>query len=106
MDAKKHSFITSWKKMHHLVAPFTAWTATCCDMLERYAEGEGDLVLATLVRISKDIIAANEAVYGKHHEQNQLMLLGLESRRAELRRNMLPHIARSSKRFPLFVSRI
>jgi hypothetical protein len=89
-------FITSWKKMYHLAAPFTAWTATCCDVLERNAEGEGDLVLTALVRIAKDLQAAHGALYGKNEEQSQLMFLGLEARHNELRQRILPHVARTS----------
>lgn len=95
--AKKPRFIISWKKMNHLAAPFTAWTAACCDVLERNAEWEGDLVLTTLMRISKDLHAANEALYGKNEDQNQLMFLGLEARHRDLKQKMLPHVARTSK---------
>lgn len=89
-------FVTAWKQMQHLAAPFTAWTATCCGILERNAEVEGDLILTTLVHVSSDIHAANDAIYGKDGGQNQLILLGLEARHRNLRQKMLPHVSRSS----------
>lgn len=89
------SFLTGLKHFQHLAAPFTSWTATCCNILERNAQVEGDLILIALVRISSDIHAVTDAIYGKDEGQNQLILLGLEARHRNLRQKMLPHIARS-----------
>ncbi|CAM1502173.1 Fc.00g041570.m01.CDS01 [Cosmosporella sp. VM-42] len=90
------ALMTAWKKLHQLAAPFTPWTATCCDILMRNSEVEGDLSLATLVRIASNTNAANEAIYESTEQQTQLLLLGLETQQRELRLAMLPHLARST----------
>ncbi|KAF7544917.1 hypothetical protein G7Z17_g9581 [Cylindrodendrum hubeiense] len=89
-------FMTAWKKMDELVAPFTSWTATCCDILQRGAEVDGDFALTYLVKLSSFTNAANQAIHenkGTSHQQSQLVLLGLELQDRELRQTMLPHLA-------------
>ncbi|KAK7415451.1 hypothetical protein QQZ08_012340 [Neonectria magnoliae] len=90
--------MSGWKKMEDLLAPFTSWTATCCDTLQRCAECDGDFALSYLVRLASHTNAANMAIHenkGTSQQQSQLVLLGLELQDRELRQAMLPHIARS-----------
>jgi hypothetical protein len=90
----------SWKKMDVRV-PFTAWTATCCDTLQGYAEDDGDLALSYLARSASYINAAKEAIYkdsSSSEHQRQLVLFGLDAQSRELQQCMPPHIAHSGKR--------
>ncbi|KAH7019897.1 hypothetical protein EDB80DRAFT_771703 [Ilyonectria destructans] len=91
-------FMTAWKKMDDLVAPYTGWTAACCDILHRCAEVDGDYALTYLVRLASYTNAANQAIHennGTSQQQSELVLLGLELQNRELRQNMLPHLASS-----------
>lgn len=84
--------------MDDLVAPYTGWTAACCDMLHRCAEVDGDYALTYLVRLASYTNAANQAIHennGTSQQQSELVLLGLELQDRELRQNMLPHLASS-----------
>ncbi|KPM45111.1 hypothetical protein AK830_g1500 [Neonectria ditissima] len=93
------SFMSAWKRMDDLPAPFTSWTATCCDTLQRCAECDGDFALVYLVRLASHTSAAHMAIHenkGTSQQQSQLVLLGLELQDRELRQAMLPHIARSA----------
>ncbi|KAH7176457.1 hypothetical protein EDB81DRAFT_706887 [Dactylonectria macrodidyma] len=92
------SFMTAWKKMDELVAPFTSWTARCCDALQRCAEVDGDYALTYLARLASFSNAANTAIHdnrGAGQQQSQLVLLGLELQHRELLQGMLPHHANS-----------
>ncbi|KAJ4176157.1 hypothetical protein NW755_014570 [Fusarium falciforme] len=98
------NFMAAWKKMD-VVAPFTAWTAMCCDILQRRAEADGDLALSYLVQFSSYTNAAKSAIHestAPSEQQSQLVLFGLEAQSRELRKCMLPHIARSVKFSELF----
>ncbi|KAM5346945.1 hypothetical protein ACJ41O_009950 [Fusarium nematophilum] len=92
------SFVTAWKRLEHLLAPWTTWTATCCDLLQRCAETDGDIALNYLVRLASATNTANESIRDNNNQceqQVQLLLLGLETQHREMRKAMLPHIARS-----------
>lgn len=81
-----------------VLVPFTAWTAICCDMMQRCAEVDGDFALSYLVRLASYTNAAKDAIHestAPSDQQSQLVLYGLEAQSRELRRCMLPHIARS-----------
>ncbi|KAH7158007.1 hypothetical protein B0J13DRAFT_581942 [Dactylonectria estremocensis] len=91
-------FMTAWKRMDELVAPFTSWTARCCDALQRCAGVDGDYTLTHLVRLASFGNAANTAIHdnrGAGQQQSQLVLLGLELQHRELVQGMLPHHANS-----------
>ncbi|KAH6986653.1 hypothetical protein EDB80DRAFT_181444 [Ilyonectria destructans] len=91
------NFISAWRKMD-VMPPFTAWTATCCDILQRCAAADGDLALSYLVRFASYTNAAKSAIHestAPSEQQSQLVLFGLEAQSRELRQCMLPHIARS-----------
>lgn len=95
----------SWRKFGQTAVPFTQWTSTCCDILEQNAQGEGDFVLASLVRLTNSASIAREAVTGKSTQSNEqidLILLGLEAQHQERMRNMLPCVSQSSKRTSWF----
>ncbi|KAH8653296.1 hypothetical protein BGZ61DRAFT_468144 [Ilyonectria robusta] len=91
------NFISAWRKMD-VMAPFTAWTAICCDILQRCAAADGDFALSYLVRFASYTNAAKSAIHestAPSEQQSQLVLFGLEAQSRELRQCMLPHIARS-----------
>ncbi|KAI5464219.1 hypothetical protein BGZ63DRAFT_481573 [Mariannaea sp. PMI_226] len=92
------NFMTAWKQLS-IMEPFTAWTAICCDIMERFAEVDGDLSLSYLVRLASYTIAAKVAMHesmAPSEQQSQLVLFGLEAQSRELRQVMLPHIAISA----------
>ncbi|KAM0511033.1 hypothetical protein ACHAPE_010294 [Trichoderma viride] len=89
------NFMVPWKKMD-VIPPFTAWIATCCDVLQRCAESDGDYTLSYLVQFTNytnavaDAMNENMAISEQH---SQLMLLGLEAQGRELRQQMVARIA-------------
>lgn len=94
------SYMTAWKRMDLLACPWTPWTATCCDLLQRCAEADGDLALCYLARLASATNTANKSIRDNNAQsaqQVQLLLLGLEAQHRELKEAMLPHIARSGK---------
>lgn len=80
---------------------FTNWTSTCCDMLQGYAETDGDIALTYLVRLASSANAENEFGSAGSEQQARLLLLGLETQHKESRESMQPHIACSGKMFLL-----
>ncbi|KAI8681728.1 hypothetical protein NCS55_00425600 [Fusarium keratoplasticum] len=93
------SYMTAWKRMDQLACPWTPWTATCCDVLQRCAEADGDLALSYLARLASSTNTANKSIRDNNAQsaqQVQLLLLGLEAQHRELKEAMLPHIARSA----------
>ncbi|KAI8683151.1 hypothetical protein NCS56_00439000 [Fusarium sp. Ph1] len=93
------SYMTAWKRMDLLACPWTPWTATCCDVLQRCAEADGDLALCYLARLASSTNTANKSIRDNNAQsvqQVQLLLLGLEAQHRELKAAMLPHIARST----------
>ncbi|WAO86940.1 Hypothetical protein NCS54_00423100 [Fusarium falciforme] len=93
------SYMTAWKRMDQLACPWTPWTATCCDVLQRCAEADGDLALSYLARLASSTNTANKSIRDNNTQsaqQVQLLLLGLEAQHRELKEAMLPHIARSA----------
>lgn len=91
--------MTAWKHKD-VVEPFTAWTAICCEILQRCAEIDGDLTLSYLVRLASYTNAAKVAIHeslAPTEQQSQLVLFGLEAQSRELRQCMVPHIALSGK---------
>ncbi|KAF4980797.1 hypothetical protein FZEAL_3274 [Fusarium zealandicum] len=93
------NFMTAWKRTERLIAPWTPWTATCCDALQRCAEADGDIALSYLSRLASLTNTVNESIRDNNvqtEQQVQLLLLGLEAQHRELIQAMLPHIARSA----------
>ncbi|KAJ4132889.1 hypothetical protein NW754_015702 [Fusarium falciforme] len=93
------NYMTAWKRMDQLACPWTPWTATCCDVLQRCAEADGDLALSYLARLASSTNTANKSIRDNNTQsaqQVQLLLLGLEAQHRELKEAMLPHIARSA----------
>ncbi|KAF4465284.1 hypothetical protein FALBO_7874 [Fusarium albosuccineum] len=93
------SFMTAWKRMDHLMAPWTSWTATCCDVLQRCAEVDGDMAMSYLVRLANLTNTANKSIRDNNaqsEQQVQLLLLGVEAQYREIKETMVPHIARSA----------
>ncbi|KAF5017519.1 hypothetical protein F66182_10548 [Fusarium sp. NRRL 66182] len=93
------NFMFSWKQMNSLIPPWTSWTATCSELLQRHAEVDGDIALSYLVRLANMTNTANNSIRDNDPEadqQVQLLLMGLEAQHKELRQSMLPHLARSS----------
>lgn len=89
------------------MAPFTAWTDTCCDILQRYAESDGDYALSYLVRFGSFTNAVKEAIHegtSSSEHQTQLVLSGLEAQSQALRQGMIHHIARSGKHPPITIT--
>jgi hypothetical protein len=92
-----------------VMVPFTAWTDTCCDILQRCAEADGDFALSYLVRFASYTNAAKDAIHQStaiSEQQSQLVLFGLEAQRRELQQRMLPRIACSSKYSRITLSEI
>ncbi|KAF4445313.1 hypothetical protein F53441_10925 [Fusarium austroafricanum] len=56
------TFIGTWKKMDLLVPKWTPWTATCCELLQRHAQVDGDVSLSYLVRLANMTNTANNSV--------------------------------------------
>jgi hypothetical protein len=91
--------MVAWKKMD-VKPPFTAWTATCCDILQRYAESDGDFALSYLVQFTNYTNAATDAIHESTvttEQQSQFVLFGLEVQGRELRQRMLTRIASDGK---------
>lgn len=88
-----------WKKID-VTPPFTTWTSTCCDILQRCAESDGDYALSYLVQFTNYTNAATDAMNENmttSKQQSQLVLLGLEAQIRELRQRMLTRIANDGK---------
>ncbi|KAM0322718.1 hypothetical protein ACHAQA_009309 [Verticillium albo-atrum] len=79
------SFLVTWVKFSAVGLEHTAWTAVCCDVLERRSPVPSDQTLSWLVRFAHVIEATNKLdCFGpqaeeKSRNQARLMLLGLES---------------------------
>lgn len=89
-------------KMEHLIPAWTPWTDKCCDLLQRHAEVDGDVMLTYLVRLANMMDTANKSIRENEpqvNQQVQLMLLGLETQHREMKEAMVPHLSRSGK-FP------
>lgn len=83
-----------------VVPPFTAWIATCCDVLQRCAEYDGDYVLSYLVQFTNYTNAVADAMnenMATSEQQSQLMLSGLEAQGREFRQQMVARIANDGK---------
>lgn len=83
-----------------IMAPFTAWTATCCNILQQCAQADGDFVLSYLVQFTSYTNVAKDIIYGSSmisEQQSKLVMFGLEAQGQELRQRMLPYIACSGK---------
>lgn len=94
------SFLCTWKKMDLLMPQWTPWTATCCELLHRHAEVDGDASLSYLVRLANMTTTANNSIRDNDpqvNQQVQLMLLGLEMQHKEMKETMVPHLSRSGK---------
>lgn len=94
------SFLCTWKKMDLLMPQWTPWTATCCELLHRHAEVDGDVSLSYLVRLANMTTTANNSIRDNDPQANQqvqLMLLGLEMQHKEMKETMVPHLYRSGK---------
>ena len=86
--------------MDHLIPLWTSWTASCCELLQRHAEVDGDVALSYLVRLSHMTNTADSSIRDNDpgaEQKVQLMLLGLEAQHKELKQAMVPHLARSGK---------
>ncbi|EXA40195.1 hypothetical protein FOQG_01262 [Fusarium oxysporum f. sp. raphani 54005] len=93
------SFLCTWKKMDLLMPQWTPWTATCCELLHRHAEVDGDVSLSYLVRLANMTTTANNSIRDNDpqvNQQVQLMLLGLEMQHREMKETMVPHLSRSA----------
>lgn len=83
-----------------VIPPFTAWVATCCDVLQRCAKSDGDYALSYLVQFTNYTNAVADAMnenLATSEQQSQLMLLGLEAQGRELRQQMVTRIANDGK---------
>ncbi|GKT42398.1 uncharacterized protein ColSpa_02579 [Colletotrichum spaethianum] len=77
-------FAMAWARMSLVSLPYTSWTATCCDLLERSSALKGDHTLAWLARLlhineeasemTKNVPATEQA-----QQQAHFMFLGLDS---------------------------
>ncbi|KAG7113075.1 Transcription factor himD like protein [Verticillium longisporum] len=95
------SFFVTWVKFTAVGLEHTAWTATCCDVLERRSPVPSDQTLAWFVRFANIIETTHKLDYlgpegsEKSRDQARLMLLGLESQfnewRARIPRHLLSH---------------
>ncbi|EWG39631.1 hypothetical protein FVEG_02386 [Fusarium verticillioides 7600] len=93
------NFLCTWKKMDLLMPQWTPWTATCCELLHRHAEVDGDASLSYLVRLANMTTTANNSIRDNDpqvNQQVQLMLLGLEMQHKEMKETMVPHLSRSA----------
>ncbi|UKZ93220.1 uncharacterized protein TrAFT101_008141 [Trichoderma asperellum] len=102
------NFIVPWKKMD-VIPPFTAWTATCCDFLQRCARSDGDYALSYLVQFTNYTNTATDAMNegtAASEQQSQLVLLGLEAQSRELQQRMLARIANDGKNPQIAISEI
>jgi hypothetical protein len=100
------SFMSMFKKMDHLIPTWTTWTETCCDLLQRHAEVDGDVSLSYLVRLANMTNTANNSIRDNEpqlNQQVQLMLLGLETQHREMKEAMVPHLSRSGKVYPIYI---
>ncbi|KAL7965361.1 hypothetical protein HDV63DRAFT_387455 [Trichoderma sp. SZMC 28014] len=89
------NFMVPWKKMD-VIPPFTSWIATCCDVLQRCADSDGDHTLGYLVHYTNYTNAVSDAMnenIAKSEQQSQLMLSGLEAQSRELRQRIVTRIA-------------
>ncbi|KAL2757762.1 hypothetical protein ACRALDRAFT_1079863 [Sodiomyces alcalophilus JCM 7366] len=82
------SFIATWARFSALGLEYTQWTATCCDVLERRSDVEGDRTLSWLVRCSHIIEETSKVDRpgpDADDKNTRFMLLGLESQFREWR---------------------
>lgn len=89
-----------WLQRRGLNATFSTWTGTCCGILERHAEVDGDRILASLARLSNTSSEAGEAFHnwkGQSEQQRHLILTGLELQYKEQQQRMPAHVAQSRK---------
>ncbi|KAL9942834.1 hypothetical protein ACHAQF_000743 [Verticillium nonalfalfae] len=82
------SFLVTWVKFTAVGLEHTAWTATCCDVLERRSPVPSDQTLAWFVRFAHIIETTHKLDYlgpegggggETSRDEARLMLLGLES---------------------------
>ncbi|KAK2018210.1 hypothetical protein LZ32DRAFT_613722 [Colletotrichum eremochloae] len=83
--ALTHSrFAMAWARTSLVQLPYTSWTATCCDLLERSSALKGDHTLAWLARLLHITEEASEMtknipVTEQAKQQAHFMFLGLDS---------------------------
>ncbi|KAG8671698.1 hypothetical protein FPOAC1_004952 [Fusarium poae] len=93
------NYMFMFKKKDNLIPAWTTWTETCCDLLQRHAEVDGDVSLSYLTRLASMTNTANNSVRDNDpqvNQQVQLMLLGLETQHREMKEAMVPHLSRSA----------
>ncbi|KND88016.1 hypothetical protein TOPH_07283 [Tolypocladium ophioglossoides CBS 100239] len=89
------TFLVTWRSKR-VATSFTSWTATCCDILERDAQVDGDVVLASLYRSTSILYDAAEAIHersGQTEQHRQLVLAGLELQFQELQARVPSYVA-------------
>ncbi|POR36871.1 Uncharacterized protein TPAR_02937 [Tolypocladium paradoxum] len=94
--ANEPRFVVTWKSKRGVTTGFTSWTATCCDILERNAQVDGDVVLASLCRSSSILYEAAEAIHernGQTEQHSRLVLAGLELQFREFQARMPSYVA-------------
>ncbi|PHH73162.1 hypothetical protein CDD82_5624 [Ophiocordyceps australis] len=92
------TFFGAWKGRGGVRCHYTPWTATCCEILQRHNRYEGDLLLATLVRLAYTLHDATEAIHernGQSMQDRQLLLSGLAVQFQQFKDNIAPLVARA-----------
>ena len=82
------SFVVTWKRGGKIQIEWTSWTSQCCDLLDQYAEANGDHVLATMARISGILWQASRAMSpdgGQSCAETRQTLNGLAAQVQQLR---------------------
>ncbi|KAK2021365.1 hypothetical protein LX32DRAFT_259081 [Colletotrichum zoysiae] len=87
-------FAMAWAKTSLEQIPYTSWTVTCCDLLERSSALKGDHTLAWLVRLlhitdEASAMTKNVPVTEQAKQQAHFMFLGLDSQLRDWQ-NQLP----------------
>ncbi|WDK17830.1 hypothetical protein CGRA01v4_09113 [Colletotrichum graminicola] len=87
-------FAMAWARMSPARLPYTSWTGTCCDLLERSSALKGDHTLAWLARLLHITEEASEMMKNapateQAKQQAHFMFLGLDSQLREWQ-NQLP----------------
>ncbi|KFA49728.1 hypothetical protein S40293_01424 [Stachybotrys chartarum IBT 40293] len=88
--------VLTWRTNYRNLTPsVTSFTASCCDVLERHAQADGDLVLIALMRLACTVIDAWEASSsrGQTEQQQRLVLLGLEAQLRSVQSRIPSHIS-------------
>lgn len=78
--------------------PYTEYTSQCCDIIEKYAQTEGDKILAWLVRLQRLNEETSELRRARRgHSQSEyqigMMLRGMETQLDDWERRMDPKVA-------------